>query len=120
MINSFFGFTKIPFQRLTNLTTIFQTNSLSFLQQRIQDFCVTKGLALICGESGCGKTTAISYLIKAHLDTQRFKPIYLNQYPSSTKGFLRLLITQLGYPPKFFIEDILRGVFLFVSLSDEN
>lgn len=107
MLNSFFGFTRIPFQPLPTMTTIYNSDSLLFLQQRFIDFCITKGLALICGESGCGKTTAIQYLMAAHLNTHRFKPFYFIQYPGSAKGFLRLIITKLGYTPKFYMENVL-------------
>ena len=107
MLNSFFGFTKIPFQALSNLNSIYQTDSLTFLKSRFQDFCTTKGLALICGESGCGKTTAIQHIIAANLDPHRFKAFYFTQYPGSAKGFLRLLIAQMGYTPKFYMENIL-------------
>jgi type II secretory pathway predicted ATPase ExeA len=107
MLNAFFGFTKPPFQRLTHVSSIFPTQSVDSLLVRFQDFCSTKGLALLTGESGCGKTTLIEHLIANHLDTNRFNPLFLAQYPSSAKGFLRLLISLLGYAPKFHTENVL-------------
>lgn len=116
MINSFFGFTRLPFQGLHPNSEIFKTNSLNILEQRLSDFCITKGIALVCGETGSGKTTAVRHLITHSLDTHRFKPIYFSQYPSQPKGFLRLIISELGYTPRFFLEDLIPQ---FPSLIEE-
>ncbi|MFC1616830.1 ExeA family protein [Candidatus Margulisiibacteriota bacterium] len=106
MLNSYFGFHKLPFAELVNHNTIFQTSQISFLLKRFADFTVTKGIALLTGDSGSGKTTLLNFLL-ANLDNNRFKPIYLVNYPQSAKAFLRLFISKLGYLPKFFMEDIL-------------
>jgi len=107
MLKAHFGFQRLPFQQLDSNQAIYESASVAYLKQRFSGFMETKGIMLLVGESGAGKTTSSNYLVNHLLDTHRFHAFYFANYPPASKGFLRLLIAALGFQPKFYVEDIL-------------
>jgi type II secretory pathway predicted ATPase ExeA len=94
-----FGLEYNPFnknvkQQLIELTDVKQ---LLFRLKHLEE---TKGIGLITGEPGLGKTTIIRYW-SSSLNKSLFKIIYINHPTISVHEFYRLLSTEFGIEPSF-------------------
>jgi general secretion pathway protein A len=103
MLRAFFGFTHFPFKK--DVTKIFISRQLAYLQKRCQHFLETQGIALLTGEIGSGKTTFMRYFLNS-LNHNSYKLVYLSQTVRKTREFFRVLAAALGLQPKFFIADV--------------
>lgn len=103
MLKAFFGFTHFPFKK--DVDTLFVSHQLAYLQKRCAHFLETRGMALLTGDVGSGKTTFIRCFLDV-LDAHRYKSFYLCQTIRGVRSFFRLLAAALGVTPKFFIEDV--------------
>lgn len=107
-LNAVFGCTKTPFSidPPEKSDQIMKTQQLDYLVERFKNFLDTKGLFLFTGESGCGKTTTINYLLSL-INPHQFKAIYLNNYPTQPRSFLKFLIQALDYQPQSSIDKLI-------------
>ena len=102
-MRAFFGFTHFPFKK--DVDKIFFSRQLEYLKKRCSHFLETRGIALLTGEVGSGKTTFVRYFLDS-MDHNSHKPFYLSQTVRGTRSFFRVLAATLGLSPKFFIEDV--------------
>jgi len=103
MLRAFFGFTHFPFKK--DISKIFISRQLAYLQKRCQHFLETQGIALLTGEIGSGKTTFMRFFLNS-LNHNSYKLVYLSQTVRKTREFFRVLASALGLQPKFFIADV--------------
>jgi len=75
-IKSFFQMKKLPFGKEVKLEELFIQNSLSKAEQKLHLLIETKGLGILTGRPGTGKSSIIRSLIN-QLNPSLFKPVYL-------------------------------------------
>jgi type II secretory pathway predicted ATPase ExeA len=101
MFEQFFGFTAAPFARDLPCADLFLSASLKELADRFSYIRDKRGLMLLCGEPGTGKTTALRHFIES-LSPQAFFPIYLPLSTVSPADFYRQINLALKGDPLFF------------------
>jgi type II secretory pathway predicted ATPase ExeA len=98
MYKVFYGFTKDPFAKDISTQNLFQYNYFKELLSRFAYIKKHRGIMLLTGEPGTGKTTALRYFFSS-LNVQSFYPIYI---PLSTVGvtdFYRQINQKLNGEP---------------------
>jgi len=104
MFEQFFGFKNTPFSKSILPSDMFIFASFKELHNRFDYIKNYRGIMILTGESGTGKTSAVRFFIHS-LPSQSFFPIYL---PLSTVGvvdFYRQLNIALKGEYKFFKSD---------------
>lgn len=105
MYKVFYGFTKEPFAKDILPPEMYQHNKFKELLSRFAYIKKHRGIMLLTGEPGTGKTTALRYFL-ASLAGQTFFPLYI---PLSTVGitdFYQQMNRKLNGEP-FFIKSCL-------------
>ena len=98
MYKVYYGFSGQPFSKDVKLSDSYQHSFLKELGGRLDYIKKYRGLMLLTGEPGTGKTTALRHFLST-LQDQLFLPIYI---PLSTVGitdFYRQLNDKLGGEP---------------------
>ena len=105
-LRSHFGFSRIPFTKAMRSTMMFDSLGQRELLAGLRMWVELKGIALVTGESGVGKSITMRRFVQG-LDDARFAVIDFTYLPSTVTGFLRSLNRKLGLPMR------LHGVDLF-------
>ena len=100
MFQQFYGFQRIPFSRDIPPADLFPANGQSELCARLTYLTKERGLGLITGETGCGKSTAVRRFTSS-LDANRYSVIYLANPLLGISGLYREFLAALGYEPLF-------------------
>jgi type II secretory pathway predicted ATPase ExeA len=100
MFQEFYGFTRLPFSRTIATQDLFPTVGQKELGARLAYLVRERGVGLITGEIGCGKSTAVR-AFAASLDFNRYLVIYLANPTTGMTGLYRDLLLQLGVEPPF-------------------
>lgn len=94
MIKPFFGFKTNPFAKDINTKNIFLSNSMKELLSRLEYMKQTRGLMLITGEAGVGKTLAVRAYVDS-LNSNMYFTIYTPLTTTSVIEFYRELCFKL-------------------------
>ena len=100
MFQEFYGFTRLPFSRTIATQDLFPTVGQKELGARLAYLVRERGVGLITGEIGCGKSTAVR-AFAASLDFNRYLVVYLANPTTGMTGLYRDLVVSLGYEPPF-------------------
>ena len=99
-LKSTYGFTKTPFGRALAPQMLHRHGAHAEAVARI-DWCISeRGLGVVTGEVGAGKTVAIRAAL-ANLDTSRNTVIYLGNPAVGGRGLYGCIVTALGGVPRF-------------------
>lgn len=93
-IQSYYGFQRLPFAKDIPPGDLFPAEGQQELCARLEYLTKERGLGLLTGETGCGKSTAT-------LDTNRFWVIYLSNPLLGLTGLYRELLAAFGHEPPF-------------------
>jgi type II secretory pathway predicted ATPase ExeA len=99
-VQSYYGFTRLPFAKDIPPADLFPAEGQAELCARLTYLTQARGLGLVTGETGCGKSTALRRFTAA-LDTNRFFVIYLANPLLGLTGLYRELLAALGHEPPF-------------------
>ncbi|MGA2930436.1 MAG: AAA family ATPase [Solirubrobacteraceae bacterium] len=100
-MQSYFGFTRLPFDRRIAPSALYRSASHQEARARIQ-FLISQGaLGLICGDVGAGKTCAARAAV-AGLDHSRHTIIYLANPAVGTRGIYCQIVCALGGEPHHY------------------
>ena len=91
----FFGMKKEPFPTDLKLEDVYLTADLDPVVERFQYAVRLRAIALITGEIGSGKSTALRYAA-SKLHPSEYRVIYLTATSGSILEFYRLLLGELG------------------------
>lgn len=105
MMRTFFGLTEFPFLRDPN--SLYWATDLKYLQDRYTHALDTQGLVLLTGEIGSGKTTFTRHVL-SQLNHNTYVVFYLSGTPRSARGFFRNLASEMGLPPRHYVEDLVQ------------
>jgi len=100
MFQEFYGFTRLPFSRTIATSDLFPTAGQKELSARLAYLVRERGLGLVTGEIGSGKSTAVR-TFAASLDFNRYLVVYLANPTTGMTGLYRDLVVSLGYEPPF-------------------
>jgi type II secretory pathway predicted ATPase ExeA len=92
---TFFGFQKEPFGADLEMAEILKTPELVAVKERF-DYTIRIGaMALLTGEIGSGKSTALRYAI-GQLHPSEYNPLYVTASSGSILELYRQILTELG------------------------
>lgn len=100
-VDEYFGFAKIPFSRGPNLQDLLPMKGQEEMLARLHLATREQGIALVTGQGGCGKSTALC-LFSHRLDPNRFTVLYIPNSAPGLTGIYRDLLHRLGHVPSFF------------------
>jgi len=107
MFEAFFGLSKTPFTRDISIDSLYTTASHEELFGRLEYASRNKLFAVVTGDVGTGKSTAIRKL-SSKLDINRYKVIYISDSALTPRNFYWEALNQLGCEPKFYRGDAKR------------
>jgi len=88
MFTQFFGLKRNPFSKEVPFDRLFTGRDLTELASRLKYLQQVRGIGLLIGEAGCGKTTALRKFV-SELNPAHFKPCY---FALSTVTVLNIVI----------------------------
>ena len=117
MYESFFNFTRTPFGRDLPPDQLFPSQDHLEALARLNWAVMQRGMALLTGDVGSGKSTCLRAL-RAALDPLRSRWLYLSNPLLPARGLYRQLLLGLGVEPRYHksdtikqLTDTLRAVF---------
>lgn len=104
-LQAHFGFTKLPFRKNMAAADMFDSRSQRDLQAGLLMWTELRGIALVTGHSGVGKSITLRRFLAA-LDDARFHVIKLAHLPTTPVGLLRSLCRTLQLPMRHYASDL--------------
>lgn len=94
MFRAFYGLNAQPFSKEIDVTRLFQHSNLKELESRLEYMKRYRGIMLITGDPGTGKTTAIRSFI-SNLSTNSFFPVYMPLATVAIRDFYKQINDKL-------------------------
>lgn len=104
-LQSHFGFSKMPFSKNIWAAQMFDSSAQRELLHSLGMWVEVKGIALITGQSGVGKSITLRKFVQ-QLDDTRYRVIDFTYLPCTVTGFLRSLNRKLGLPMRMHTADL--------------
>jgi len=104
-LRAHFGFSHMPFSKYAWAAQMFDSASQRELLQGLLLWTELRGLGLVTGQSGVGKSITLRRFVQT-LDQARFRVLDFSYVPSTTTGFLRSLNRYLGLPMRCHASDL--------------
>ena len=101
MFQQFYGFVTPPFRRGVASVKLFPARGQEELKARLGFLVRERGIGLITGEIGSGKSTALRAFADS-LDPTRYTVVYTANPLLGSSGFYRDVLSQLGEPVPLF------------------
>ena len=92
-----FGLTRHPFDKDLAEGDLFETSALAELTARLRHLLDMRGIGLVTGESGSGKTTACRQLV-ANLNTGLHRVLYVSLTTGNVMDLYKTIAWELGLP----------------------
>ena len=100
MYQHHYGFVRLPFTKDIPTHDLFPSSALQELSSRLTFLARERGIGLLTGEIGSGKSTALRRFVSS-LDPNQFLVIYLPNPTIGISGLYRELLAALAYEPLF-------------------
>lgn len=97
MYRRHFGLTRHPFDKDLAPDDLFETASLAELTIRLKHLLDMRGIGLVTGDSGSGKTTACRRLV-ASLNTGLYRVLYISLTTGNVMDLYKTIAWELGLP----------------------
>ncbi len=97
MYRKHFALTRHPFDKDVAPDDLFETASLAELTARLKHLCDMRGIGLVTGDSGSGKTTACRRLV-AGLHTGLHRVLYVSLTTGNVMDLYKTIAWELGLP----------------------
>ena len=104
-LQAHFAFTGMPFRKNVPAHKMFDSRAQRELVQALLLWIEMRGLALVTGPTGVGKSISIRKFV-AQVDEQRVRVLRFNQVPTTPTGLLRSLSRLLGLPMRRHVADL--------------
>lgn len=104
-----YGFNRPPFGRGLEEQELFRAPRLDELHERLRTLVENRGLGLLTGEPGSGKSTALRRLRDA-LHPEQVRTVYLHDTAVNPRDFCRQIGLELGLEPPYSRSLALRAV----------
>ncbi len=120
MFQEFYGFTTMPFSRGPTTSKLFVSSGQEELKARLSYLVRERGIGLITGEIGSGKSTALRAFVDG-LDPTRYSVVYTANPLIGITGLYREVLSQLAEPvPPFRQQMVLSIRHCFDTLTNER
>lgn len=107
MFEAYFNLVNTPFRRDISVEALYIPTSHQELYGRLEYACRNKMFAVVTGDVGTGKSTAIRRLCSM-LDVNKYKVMYISDSALTPRNFYWEALNQLGCEPKFYRGDAKR------------
>lgn len=108
-LNAYFGFLTEPFSKEMPAKSLFLTEQLKKLFQRLQRLLKRRGIALITGEVGSGKSTAIRAFAE-NVEKKQIDFVYVDDPTVGMRGIFNSIANQLNLTSQFFKWQLMTGL----------
>jgi type II secretory pathway predicted ATPase ExeA len=109
MFETFFGFKKEPFSQNPDAQQLYESRNWSQVRTRLQFIVDHRGVGLVTGEVGAGKSTAIRTILGA-LNPNVYKVIYTQWSSGSALDLLRTVARGLDLEPAHGRADLVHQI----------
>ena len=96
-LNAYFGFLTEPFSKEMPAKSLFLTEQLKKLFQRLQRLLKRRGIALITGEVGSGKSTAIRAFAE-NVEKKQIDFVYVDDPTVGMRGIFNSIANHSSFP----------------------
>lgn len=107
MYETFYGMSKTPFSRNLPVEALYTNTVHEELCSRLEYAARNRQFAVVTGDVGTGKSTAIRKL-SSELDANRYKVLYISDSALTPRNFYWEVLNQLGCEGKFYRGDAKR------------
>ena len=118
-LKSYFGFAKMPFTKYMWANKMFEACSQKELLQGLNLWLETRGIALLCGPPGVGKSITLRRF-KSDIDERRYDIFYLFNMRVTPLGFLRSMARLMGAPVLYRQADLFDALNAHLGLYEER
>jgi type II secretory pathway predicted ATPase ExeA len=118
-LRSHFGFARLPFSKAMWATQMFDSQSQRDLLAGLGLWTDVRGVALITGPSGVGKSITLRRFV-SELDAARFHLVDFEYLPTTATGFLRSLCRKLALPIRAHTADLFDAVKTHLSTYEQE
>ena len=108
-LQAHFGFTGLPFRKNVKAHNMFDSQSQRELRHGLHLWLEVRGLGLITGPSGVGKSISIRRFV-SELPGDRYVVHRFGQIPTTPLGFLRALARHLEIRPRLHLADLFEDI----------
>ena len=120
MFQEFYGFQTLPFSQGLATSQLFPASGQAELKARLTYLVRERGIGLITGEIGSGKSTALRAFVES-LDPTRYTVVYTANPLIGSSGIYRDVLSQLGEPVPMFRQQMVLAIRrCFDVLSNER
>jgi type II secretory pathway predicted ATPase ExeA len=109
MYMPYFGLRREPFGKEIDVSELFVSADLTEAGSRLKYMTETRGIFLLIGEPGSGKTVAIRRFSKT-LGSTLYKACYLSLTTLTVNDFFSALVSMLGEQPRYRKIDMFRQI----------
>jgi type II secretory pathway predicted ATPase ExeA len=100
-ILQYHGFQRMPFGRSDHVDSLLPIDGQEEMQARLLLAMREQGIALVTGQGGCGKSTALRRFVHS-LDSNRHLILYVPNPAPGLTGVYRDILKTLGHEPTYF------------------
>jgi len=118
-LTSYFGFSKVPFTKYMWSKKMFDASSQRELIDGLRFWLETRGIALLCGPPGAGKSISLRKF-KEELDDRRYDLFYLFNLRITPIGLLRSLCRILALPVLYHQADLFDSISTFLDQYEQR
>jgi general secretion pathway protein A len=118
-LTSYFGFSKVPFTKYMWSKKMFDASSQRELIDGLHLWLETRGVALLCGPPGAGKSISLRRF-KEELDDRRYDLFYLFNLRITPIGLLRSLCRTLALPLLYHQADLFDSISAFLDQYEQR
>lgn len=119
MYEQYFNLQRTPFKRDIQEQELYTTPCIEELGSRLEYASRNRMFAVITGDVGTGKTTAIRKFVSS-LDSNRYKVIYISDSALTPRNYYWEVLNQLGCEAKFYRGDAKRQLMKELNNLIEN
>jgi general secretion pathway protein A len=99
MYRKHFALTRHPFDKELAADELFQSASLLELNARLKHLVDMRGIGLVTGDSGSGKTTTCRHLVSG-LHSGLYRVLYVSLTTGNVMDLYKSIAWELGLPPQ--------------------
>jgi type II secretory pathway predicted ATPase ExeA len=118
-LKSYFGFAKMPFTKYMWASKMFEASSQKEFLQGLNLWLETRGIALLCGPPGVGKSITLRRF-KSDIDERRYDIFYLFNMRVTPLGFLRSMARLMGAPVLYRQADLFDALNAHLGQHEER
>ena len=118
-LRAHFGMTAVPFRKNVAARQMFDSTSQRELRHALPMWLDLRGLALVTGPSGVGKSITVRRFL-ADLPDRHYVVHRFGQIPTTPTGFLRALCRRLGLPMRRYGADMFDDVMALLKRTHDE